>query len=742
MTSAFDVAGNIIKNLAKPYTTLSNNLLCGVKEQFQSLISISFSRYSVVVSQGLEDAYFRNGSLGYDHKSGFLRHSGMCQKSSGSTVPGKKYSTASLIQGRLKFSANENFIKLWKLKNYKNKYSGLIDSIGNSSTLIAAYEVLKFKSGNNTAEAQKNKTLNEISKKWFEIVALKIQKGSFQFKSVRRIRNPKLYKSGLNPLIINDYKDKIVMQAMRMVLEQIYEPDFLQTSHGFRPLKGCHTALKQIKMNWIGISWFLKLDIRKCYYNIDRHRLVSILRKKIDDQRFIDLIHKLFNAGIIGLGSKEEILQENILSPILSNIYLHRLDIEVQKIQEEYESGKKRRMSSEYSRKTRIIITKDFSGLPIERRATIMSKKRRKARKMGLTRRDWNDPSFVRIRYIRYLDGFLLGISGPKSLVETIKKRLTNFVKSDLKLELVGGEITHIASGKINFLGMEISALPHSKFSRRFGKALEKKKRIKNRLSLFRSIREARLGKVVQKALKKVLRGKCFLDVKDLKDKFQAIKKEVLLNEEFSRSSINVFKVFIKSLTKSNIFMPESIKKISAELEMEIQIWENSLASVVMDDSKSHYNNLKGCNEAVSLQISAPLRAILEKFRSKGLISKSNRPIGLNQMYTQSDADIIKWFNVVGRGYLNYYRCCNNFYKVKNYVNYMVRWSAIHTLSRKHKLSSRKVIKKWSKDLVIMDSDNYIIAQFISNTDIKSMGRKFLLNVDKDADLRVLGSKK
>jgi retron-type reverse transcriptase len=134
---------------------------------------------------------------------------------------------------------------------------------------------------------------------------------------------------------------------MKMILEEIYEGQFLNTSHGFRPSQGCHSALEKIHMNWTGISWFLEFDVEKCFDSIDRHRLISILKEDILDQWFFDLIFKLFNAGMIGWreggpNHSEGVSQGSVLSPILCNIYLHKLDLEVDWIIKEYMKGKKR----------------------------------------------------------------------------------------------------------------------------------------------------------------------------------------------------------------------------------------------------------------------------------------------------------------------------------------------------------------------------------------------------------------
>jgi retron-type reverse transcriptase len=148
-------------------------------------------------------------------------------------------------------------------------------------------------------------------------------------------------------------------------------------------------------MNWTGISWFLKFDVEKCYDNIDRHRLISILKEEIDDQRFINLIFKLFNAGIIGwkegLGPdpSEGVAQGSVVSPILANIYLHKLDVEVASITKGYQKGKIRRKNTEaVNAERRIYRRKEFKSLPPEKQAAIISKHRAERRKMGVTMTD------------------------------------------------------------------------------------------------------------------------------------------------------------------------------------------------------------------------------------------------------------------------------------------------------------------------------------------------------------------
>lgn len=686
----------------------------------------------------------------YNYKGGArLIHLGKCRKSAGSKIPELECSTASQDQSEVPYSVNLDggFAKLWQIKDYKGKHLKLIDTVGDFKTLIAAYEIIKSKPGNMAFSAN-DETLVGISDKWFKDTSAKLKNGCFKFKTARRVEMYKPNKSSKRALTIENPRDKIVQQAICMALEQVFEPAFLTTSHGFRASKGCHSALKQIKLKWSGISWFLEFGIYKCFYEMDKHRLVNILREKIDDQRFLDLIYKLFNAGTIGWSMKSYLLPidvpiDCVISPILCNIYLHKLDLEVEKIQKEFELGSGRQSCRKFRRVTCVPKTKVFNALSVEKYAVILRHKQNESRKMELTRTDWNDPDFVRVFYVRYADNLLFGIAGPKNLVILVKKRIIQFVKSDLKLELIGGEITHIASGKVLFLGVEISGVSHSKFPQRFNKALEKKKRVKNRLVMQRKIKEDRILKALQLGLKKAVKSNISVNIKDssaLKMKFQAIKNSILSEKTFAHSSITSYKEFLKSLYTTHVFVPNPLKDLLKTFENELINWENSLERNDSSYFEKKYKKLIREFVALPLRINVPLKELREKLRSKGILTKSNKPTAVTRIATQPDHVIVRWFCSVGQGFLNYYRCCNNFYRVKNYVDYFIRWSAIHTLANKYQSSCSQIIFKWSKDLVILDSEGHKLADFPNNNAIRAIGCKFLANVNRNNGLRVLNS--
>lgn len=273
-----------------------------------------------------------------------------------------------------------------KLMKHNGKYANIIEVLADVNFLQDVYQKIKP----NQEVITKSSDFETLADNWFHITSKRLLNGSFQFRSARRaiISNP--IKPRKRFLLISNFRDNILQQAMKMVLEIIYDKKFLDTSHGFRPSKGCHSALKMIRLFWAGISWFLEFDVEKFNGNMNRHRLISILKEDLKDQRFLDLVHKLLNGGIVGrkerLGSESsiEVSQVPVLLPIFSNIYLHKLDEEVAKITKEYQKGiKKCVFKKVFDTERWVHLNKKFERLTLEQQSAIMSKNKTEYIKMG-----------------------------------------------------------------------------------------------------------------------------------------------------------------------------------------------------------------------------------------------------------------------------------------------------------------------------------------------------------------------
>jgi group II intron reverse transcriptase/maturase len=281
----------------------------------------------------------------------------------------------------------------------------------------------------------------------------------FHWTPVRRVYIEKKHSTKKRPLGIPTWRDKLLQEVMRSLLEAYYEPQFRPTSHGFRPGRGCHTALTHIHRTWHGTTWFIEGDIAQCFDRLDHAVLLSILRERIHDNRFLRLVEGLLQAGYLEDWRYHTTLsgtpQGGVLSPLLANLYLDRLDAYVEDVLfPAFNRGDKRQANPEYEHVRKQALRAQRQGLPEEARTL-----RRQMQTLPSVILD--DLTYRRLRYVRYADDFLLGFTGPREEAEEIRRQLGVFLQDSLKLELSESKtlITHARTQAACFLGYELHVI-------------------------------------------------------------------------------------------------------------------------------------------------------------------------------------------------------------------------------------------------------------------------------------------
>lgn len=349
-------------------------------------------------------------------------------------------------------------------KDSSYKFERLYRILFNEELFYVAYQKIAS-NGGSTTKGSDGRSIDEMSLARIETLIASLKDESYQPHPSRRVHIPK--KNGkTRPLGIPAFEDKLVQEVVRMILEAIYEGHFETTSHGFRPKRSCHTALLHIQKTFSGAKWFIEGDIKGFFDNIDHDVLVGILRERISDDRFIRLIWKFLKAGYVEDWTFHNTYsgtpQGGIVSPILANIYLDKLDKYVKEYIRHFDMGTKRRPGKESNdlaneRKRTVRKLKKIKD-GTEKAALVARLKAIEQERAAFPSGDEMDGSYRRLKYIRYADDFILGVIGSKEDALRIKEDIKSFLSESLALELSEEKTLITHTGKsAKFLGYEIT---------------------------------------------------------------------------------------------------------------------------------------------------------------------------------------------------------------------------------------------------------------------------------------------
>ena len=349
-------------------------------------------------------------------------------------------------------------------QNPNYKFERLYRLLFNENLYAIAYQSMAPKTGNMT-KGTDGQTISGMSIKRIQSIIDKLRDESYQPHPAKRIYIPK--KNGKQrPLGIPSIEDKLVQKVIQMILESIYEGYFEKCSHGFRPHRSCHTAMASIMEGFDGTRWFIEGDIKGFFDNIDHDMMIAILSERIADERFLRLIRKFLNAGYLEKWIFHNTFsgtpQGGIISPILANIYLDKLDKYMVEYISVFNRGKMRKRNPDYKR---IASRKDKRVKKLKTETDEQKRAALRSEIVALHREMQKYPAtldmdedFRRLRYVRYADDFLIGVIGSREDCVKIKEDIKNFLCDRLKLEL-SDEKTLITHGHdhAKFLGFEVT---------------------------------------------------------------------------------------------------------------------------------------------------------------------------------------------------------------------------------------------------------------------------------------------
>lgn len=356
---------------------------------------------------------------------------------------------------------------LSSLQNYSSDrsytFERLYRNLYNRELFLLAYQNIYASQGNMT-KGTDGKTIDAMSLNRIDGIIASLKDESYQPQPSRRTYIPK--KNGkLRPLGIPSFDDKLVQECVRLLLEAVYEGSFAKTSHGFRPKHSCHTALSQVQVCFTGVKWFVEGDIKGFFDNINHEVMIGILAEHIKDERFLRLIRKFLKAGYLEDWQYHNTYsgtpQGGIISPILANIYLDKLDRYMEELKKRFDKGAERAVYPETYEleKKRGVLAKKLRNTTSEEEKQVLIEKIREIdrKKLTIPYSDPFDTSFKRLQYVRYADDFLIGVIGSKEDAIAIKEQVKAFIADILKLELSDEKtlITH-SEKRARFLGYDI----------------------------------------------------------------------------------------------------------------------------------------------------------------------------------------------------------------------------------------------------------------------------------------------
>jgi retron-type reverse transcriptase len=685
----------------------------------------------------------------------------------------------------------------WNPKN--KKFENLFEVAFTEEALAAAYKEASKAKGAITPGGD-GMTIDGINLGRIKKLATELKGGYWKPGKARRVMNPKKDTGKLRPLTILSGDDKIVNQAIKNVLTIIYEAPgvtnceqsdqsirFENSSHAFRPNRGCHTALQKTT-TWGLVSWYSKVDIVKFYDSVDQNRLINLIRRHIDDRVIEDTIRKQFNIEVTGLekggpdtSKGKGIPQGSPLSPLLANIYLDPLDKEMRHIKFISDKGEGIKVTPEWTRETyvnaRELAPAKTAAARRNLKRELYKKKVKEATKAGIQKYGEKDQEqtggvYHRVFYVRYADDFLIGIRGPKTLAKRVMTKAQNLLREDLHLDVDNTNVTDARNQKVNFLGFEIKTPGRNHRSvvesRRILSFKKLRSKVQNRITIAdqrlqklakdtitltraKELRK-RLGKTmskeaIRKAAEEIGKEEAKGTIQNLTKSEYTLKDGEMIKGWLKREGERLADSWIAKdhLDEAGAYevieaYEKLIEKMRANTSGEkMALLKNEEVRKAQEEGKPQHTVdriLFGQPQGLNPRIFIPMSKIKEKIRSWGMVKeKSFQPKANGIVFKYHDVAIIDHYRMKAQGLLEYYRPGINYHEVKKAVDYQMRYSLIHTLAGKHKKKVHEIIQEYGKTPSVHvpgknSGEMYKLTGFLTPAEIQQKKRGFSIKED------------
>ncbi|KAM1503503.1 hypothetical protein ACFX15_027891 [Malus domestica] len=583
----------------------------------------------------------------------------------------------------------------------------MVKVIANPETLQDAYNCIRLNSNVDIALSD--------AKNSFDSMAEEMRHGSFDVNA----NTFSISKRGVGNevLVLPNLNLKVIQEAIRVVLEVVYKPDFSKISHGYRSGRGHSTALKYISKEISNPDWWFTVLLNKKLDACILGELLKAMEGKIVDPSLFDMIKSMFHANVLnlefgGFPKGHGLPQEGILSPILMNIYLDQFDREFYRLSMKYEALSLDSQNDQNSQsKLRSWFRRHLKG----------------NNDLGCA---GEESCSARVHSCRFMDEIFFSFSGSKDAAVEFKSEVLNYLQKSLHLE-VDDQTELLPCQKphgIRFLG---TLVRRNVIESPATKAVHK---LKEKVALF-GLQKQEAWNVGTVHIGKKWLGHGLKKVKESEIKHLADSSSVLSQiSHFRKSGMetdhwykHLLKIWMQDVNAkaeeseeailskhvAEPALPEELTNSFYEFQRQVEKYVSSETSSIL----ALLPNAGSSTESVVItEIIAPVNAIKKRLQRYGLTTSDGYPRTSSLLVLQDNDQIIDWFSGIVRRWLRWYAECVNFNEVKLLISDLVRKSCIRTLAAKYRVHENEIERRFDTELSRIPSTQEIEQEMVDET--------------------------